>query len=130
MADLIGTARVQSTDLADIMDHDMTTGQVNRFINAASRLVDGNLADSGLSSGILTDIELWLTAHLATVLTPQTKSENIAGEWSFTVQGQTGLGLDATYYGQQVKLLDTTGTLDKLGQEQKKARITVLKDLS
>jgi len=37
---------------------------------------------------------------------------------SIRYQGRTGLGLAATLYGQQVKMLDTSGTLANLGKKK------------
>ncbi len=129
MADLITTTRIKVEDLRDIFETTLTDDQLNAFINMASRLVDANLVGEGLSDEILFDIELLLSAHFSALRDPRMQSENIAGEWSFKVQGETKMQLDSTFYGQQAKLLDTTGTLDRIGANLKKARITVLEDV-
>lgn len=118
-------ARIQATDLEDIFDTDLTAIQLNAFIAGAHVIVNENLVGKGLSEALLTEIEKWLAAHLASIRDQRVQSENIAGEYSVTYQGKTGLGLDATLYGQMVKQFDHTGTLATLGQ--KRASITVLR---
>ncbi len=56
-----------------------------------------------------------LAAHFLTMWERQAKSESVAGEWSITYLGRDGLGLDASLYGQQARVLDCSGTLAKLG---------------
>jgi hypothetical protein len=71
------------------------------------------------STTLLTDdekseIERWLSAHLiACTRDQQAQQEAVTGGAgvNVTYQGKTGLGLDATFYGQQVKVLDRTGLL-------------------
>ena len=130
MANIIDTARVSVDDVRDVFDTTLTDEQLHAFINMASRLVDANLVGEGLSDEILFDIELLLAAHFSALRDPRMQSENIAGEWSFKTQGETKMQLDATFYGQQAKLLDTTGTLDRIGANLKKARLTVLEDVT
>lgn len=130
MAELIANARTSAAKVKEVFDTEMTAAQVNAFINMASRLVTNELTGIGLNTDTLSDIELMLSCHFCALNDPRMKSENVAGEWSFTIQGQTGMHLNATFYGQQAKLFDTTGTLDRLGDNLKKASITVLKDVT
>jgi len=130
MAELTAGARVNAERVKEIFDTEMTAAQINSFINVAHRFIDANLLSQGLAATTLEDIELFLSAHFCSLNDPRTKSENVAGEWSFTVQGETGMYLDATFYGQQAKLLDTTGTLDKIASNPKKATVTILQDVT
>ena len=130
MADLVDGARIEADSVQEVFNTVLTDDQVNAFINMAHRFVDANLLDEGLAAGTLVDIELMLACHFCALNDPRMKSENIAGEWSFTVQGTTGLSLDATFYGQQAKLLDPTGKLDELGSNLKQASITALEDMT
>jgi hypothetical protein len=50
--------------------------------------------------------------------------EERIGEASVKYFGKTGLGLDATMYGQTVKLLDTTGILLDLGKRSVSINVT------
>lgn len=119
------TARTTTTAVGLIINTTLTTAQIQAFIDTATLVVDANLVDKGLSTDLLTQIETWLTAHLLSMRDQRTSSRQI-GDVSFTYQGQTGLGLDATLYGQQVKLLDTSGTLASLGK--RRASITVISE--
>jgi hypothetical protein len=55
-------------------------------------------------------IERWLAAHDYTRADPPWASESTAGA-SGSKQGQTGMGLEASFYGQTAMRLDTTGVL-------------------
>lgn len=115
MATLIATARTTYAEVSEVIETTLTEAQVNAFINAASRVVTTVLAASGLAAASLEDIEMFLAAHLLSMRDQRAAAETI-GDYQITYQGTSGLGLDATLYGQQVKLLDTTGLLANLGQ--------------
>lgn len=112
-------ARVTDGDVKEILDTDIDT---TAFIIAANLIVTDKLASSGLSTTHLKEIERWLAAHLACTNDKRSQSEKL-GAAEATYEGKTGLGLDSTSYGQQVKLLDTTGTLARLGM--KRGRVIV-----
>lgn len=117
-------ARSNVDDVKDILDTDLSDAQITAFLNVANRLVTAHLTDKGLASTTLQDIEMFLAAHLASHRDMRAERESIAGEYSVTYQGDTGMGLDATFYGQTVKQLDSSGTLASLGQ--KRASLTVM----
>lgn len=129
MTDISSDARVTATEVREIFDTDLVDEDLNQFINMANRFVTAVLATAGLAAATLTDIELLISAHFAALKDPRTSQEGL-GEWSFTGQGTTAMNLDATFYGQQAKLLDTTGTLDEIAANKQKATITVLKDVT
>lgn len=106
-------ARVLASEVKEILDTDLSGAALEAFIVAANLTVTDLLGSSTvLSSSQLKEIERWFTAHLvACTREQQAKSEKVAGEASITYQGETGKGLDSTFYGQQVKILDTSGVL-------------------
>lgn len=114
-------ARVSDSEVKSILD---TTIDTTPFITTASLVVDEELDSSGLSEARLTQIELYLAAHFACLMDPRVASESVDGA-SNTYEGKTGMGLDRTSYGQQVKLLDTSGAL--VSMDQKKASITTIR---
>jgi len=122
VADPDAGVRVSAENVKDIIDTSLTTGQINAFINSAHAVVASNLVDKGLSEITLTQIELWLAAHLLSARDQRKKAVKV-DDVSVTYQGETGQGLKSTFYGQQVLNLDTTNTLAALGQ--KKASIQV-----
>ena len=87
------------------------------FISTASALVDGIPASAGLSDELLTAIETYLAAHFYALKDPQYQSKK-TDRASATFQGKTGMGLDGTWWGQQAQLLDTSGTLQALGNHR------------
>jgi len=108
------TERVTGDQVKKIIETNLTAPEISPFIKAANLMVTDWLDDSGLSATHLKEIERWLAAHLVAIRDPVYKSEK-TGDASATRFGTAGLGLDFTPYGQQVKVLDTTGTLGDLG---------------
>jgi hypothetical protein len=114
--------RVTDSEVKEIIDTTITT---TPFIAAANLIVTANLADKNLGADLLKEIERWLAAHLVAIRDPRS-SDLKMGTSSTKFQGQTGLGLDHTSYGQQVKILDYTGTLASTGL--KRASIEVISE--
>lgn len=101
------------------------SSSLSPFIAAAGALTDK--VSSNDSDGILdaTDLELierWLSAHFYAAgpdMLPQSKG---TGRANASFQGQTGMFLKSTYYGQMAMLLDTTGYLGVLQQDAERGR--------
>ncbi len=106
--------RVTDSDVKTILETDITT---TPFINTANLIVTDNLGGEGLGDDVLTQIELYLSAHLACFMDPRIKQEQIGAQQTRADYQmiKTGVGLDSTSYGQMVKMLDTTGILASMG---------------
>ena len=90
--------------------------EVAPFIKTANSLtnyVARRDAAGLLDAEALRQIETYLAAHFYALKDPQFRSKSTGGA-SGQFQGQSGMGLDATDWGQQAKLLDYTGTLNSL----------------
>jgi len=99
---------VTDAEVKAILDTEIST---TPFITTAHLIVMEQLYPLGrMTDARLSLIELYLSAHLACALDPRISVEKI-GDSQNSYQGKTGLGLDATMYGQQVKLLDVSGVL-------------------
>lgn len=108
------TTSITPAEVRQIFTTDLSDASLQVFADAACDLVDEKLTDTGLSAARIKRVGLFLAAHLASSNSPATQSESIGGV-SYTRQGQTGLGLDSTYYGQMAKTLDTSGKLSTAG---------------
>lgn len=97
-------------DVLLIMDTGLEEVQISPFLQTASTVVTANLASSGLSSSLLDEITKYLAAHLASVRSPFAIRKKI-GDADETYGYKGGMGLDATPYGETVKMLDSTGIL-------------------
>lgn len=115
MATLDSSARIEPDELREIIDTDLGDSILNAFINSAHYFIQENLLGKGLSANILTQIELWLSAHFLAIRDQRVESEGVAGEWQARYQGKTAMGFEATTYGQQALALDTSGTLASVG---------------
>ena len=113
--------RVTADEVEAIMDDAFameSSFDVTPFITAANLVVTDRLGLSGLGDDLLKEIERWLSAHLASCKYTRHKSEAI-GDAQQTLQvGPLGKGLDWSSYGQQVKLLDSTGVLANVGKRK------------
>lgn len=105
--------RVNDTEVKRIIKTSLDT---TPFINTANVLVDQYLGSSALSDVLIRQIELWWSAHLVAIRELQPSEEKI-GKTETKYQGKTGMGLNATLYGQQVLMLDPTGILNNLGRK-------------
>lgn len=114
MADRDPNARVTAEQVMEIISTTLSEAQVNAFINTAHLVVQTRLANKGLDPALLTEIELWLAAHFVSMRDPRKKAVR-ANNISITYQGEFGVGLHATSYGQQAMALDPTGTLANAG---------------
>ena len=105
-------ARITTDELKEIITTSVATASLQVFINAASLVVTEHLgSDTTLSAAQLKDIERFLAAHmLACTMEQQVKSRSVKDARD-DYQGVTAMGLNATFYGQNVLLLDTTGIL-------------------
>jgi hypothetical protein len=102
--------RVTDGDVKTILD---TTIDTTPFIQTATVLIDQYLVPAGLQEPLLTQIELWWSAHLACARDPRLLAAR-ADSVDAKLQRSTGTGLDGTEYGAVVKALDPTGILNEL----------------
>ena len=106
--------RVDPDEVKDIIETDMSDAAIEAYIAGANVTITALLGDADLTAAQLKEIERWLTAHLMACSRERQVREETAGGARiayFSEYSMVGKGLDATLYGQQVKLLDTTGTL-------------------
>ncbi len=104
------------SDVRLIFHTSLSDDELRAFLEAAKDLVDETLGSTSLTDSRLNRIAAFLTAHLAHVLSPSVSRERV-GDYDFSVQGETGEGLKATFYGQMVLLLDPTGKMAGLGNK-------------
>lgn len=121
-------ARVSALEVSEIFAVD-TINDLNTFITTAHLIVTEELISSGLSAARLKEIELYLSAHFASLrfekdgLRKQ-KIGDVEEEYN-AVKGTKG-GLESTRYGQQALALDTSGDLASLATSPRKARFRVV----
>lgn len=70
-------ARTSETAVALVIQTDLTTAQIEAFIDDASSWVDSNLLDKGYSSTILTAIEKYLACYFISLRDPRLQSTQI-----------------------------------------------------
>ena len=116
--------RVTPAEVAKIVDVD-EEADLNEYIDFANELVTEVCAAAvktvaGVevpfhSSSRLKVIEKWLSAHAYCIFDARAERERV-GPISFEAQHKVDLCLDVTHYGQQAKLLDTSGGLARLDE--------------
>lgn len=116
--------RCSTADVKAVMPDLADGASVSAHIASASVLVDriSDKAEAGvMSTGALRQVEIYLSAHFAALRDPQYQIKS-TGKASATFQGQTGLGLDLTWWGQQAKLFDFSGLLARIDTDAKTPR--------
>jgi len=112
--------RVTSEEVAEIVE--VETGlSLTPFITMANNLtdrVDTCDTDNILSTATLTSIELLLSAHFYSLRDQQYTSKK-TGDASGTFRGDSGMGLEATTYGQNAIAMDFTGCLAEINEQMK-----------
>lgn len=118
-------ARTTATEVKQILATDLDDTIVDAFIVGANALVTEVIGNNTSLTDILKEeIERWLTAHLiASTRERQLKSGEASGAKA-VYQGTTGKKLESTLYGQQVMLLDASGSFAALGG--KSAKMTAI----
>lgn len=113
-------ATVNLQDLKNVFDTELGDDPLNLHIDAAERLVEREL--SGQSTDLQNDVALYLAAHFASV---QERREDSAsfGDVEIDFEGDTGMGLSSSHYGQTAIDLDTTGTLRRIDEGRKTAQV-------
>jgi len=105
--------RVTDAEVFAIIDTTLT--DIDVFINTANMMVTSWLETAGLTDETLKEIERYLAAHVLSVQDQRVKSTGV-DVLSESYQGQWGMGLNGTSYGQMAILLDTSGTLGKIAK--------------
>jgi hypothetical protein len=106
--------RVNPEEVKEIIETNVPDTAIEAYIAGADAIVTGLLVGLGMPDALLKEIERWLTAHLIACSRDRQVREEVAGGARisyFSEYSMVGKGLDATLYGQQAKILDTTGTL-------------------
>lgn len=110
-------ARVTTDDVLAIMDTSETNVDIQ--IDMANNFVDEVLSSNeNMTEDRLTNIEIFIAAHFVYMKTPQRKSEKLGDAADQYHVGKLGEGLNASPYGQQALLLDTSGRLAQLGKQK------------
>lgn len=116
--------RTTAQDVLDIMTSDttLTVTTIVPYIESANIFVT-QLLDGELEEVLLTEIEKWLSAHMATVSKERLSKEAGAGGAYIKYAGMWGEELSSTQYGQMVLMLDTSNKLRNLKDGKKPAWI-------
>lgn len=113
--------RVSGSDVKEILDTELTASELTPFIETAHLLINKTVTEASdalgvdVGSELLTRIELWLSAHFASIRDKRVTVEKV-GPAEFRYEGQSGTRLDGTRYGQQAISIDPTGALSQMGQ--------------
>ena len=106
---------VSPADIRVLMDTTLSDADLSVFAEDAHVVVSETIPANALSEARLTLLEKYLAAHFAAMRDKQKTSEHI-GPASTSYEGQTGLYLTFTHFGQQVMVLDPTGSFAALDQ--------------
>lgn len=122
-------ARVTRSEIITMAQLDASLGTVADVAKSiATVIVDERVAVLGVhSENALRNIELFLACHFATLSAEKgPKASETIGEATERFHDIYGAGLNATRFGQQAILLDTTGTLGSMSAQAIKPQLTAL----
>ena len=120
--------RVTNEEVRALIDTGDPNLSVAPFIDTATALTDYVSAQDTLgmlNAALLKEIEKYLAAHFYEHLDPQ-YTEKTTGDAEAKFQGEFGMGLDGSKWGQTAKRLDVTGTLDSLDRPKHKVSLAWL----
>lgn len=103
----------------NIITTNKTVAEVENYIRTANIIVTDELSGEGYSAARMKEIEAYYAAHLVACDDPAIAEEAI-DDTKTRYHGKSGMGLDFTPYGQQVKILDSSGKLVNLGKRAAK----------
>lgn len=110
--------RTSVSSVKDTFDTEYDNAAISQWIQIANDFVDDIAdADSSVSESRLENIELLVAQHLLAIQDPRVEEDRI-GDSRKSYQGDTGMNFDATFYGQQAKMLDPTNVLRNKEKEQ------------
>lgn len=119
--------RVTQEDVRELIETD-TELNLAPFIDTATALTDyvsGQDTLSVLTTALLKEIEKYLAAHFYEHR-DQMYSSKKTGDANAKFQGEWGMGLDSSKWGQTAKMLDITGTLTALSKGVKRVGLAWL----
>lgn len=106
-------ARTSSDDVLEIITTTLT--DIDTFVNTANLFVTNHLGSSSLDDTTLKEIERYVAAHFVAMTDTRVKSEKV-DVLGTTFVTTVGMGLEASVYGQQAIILDSTGTLASIAK--------------
>jgi hypothetical protein len=109
--------RVEEKDVFEIIDGnaDLSMGPFIEMATALTDYVSSQDSRSVLTAALLVQIEKNLAAHYYSMRDPQydaKKTDDVSAKF----QGEFGMHLDATRWGQAAMIFDVSGTLRKLSK--------------
>jgi hypothetical protein len=118
--------RTTVAEVKVIMETGLEDPEIDALIGVANRMVTNTLANAGLATDVLKDIESYMTAHLISIgKERQAITERINDIW-ITYQGDFEFAetLKTTTYGQMVIMLDSSGLMGRASKQKATIRAT------
>ena len=119
-------ARTTIAKVKIIITTTLSDPDIQSYIDNANTFLDALTWNITLSEALLTVIETWLTAHMIAMTKERQTTKEKVGEASEDYGGKFGLNLDFTSYGQNVLMLDYSGTLLGVSKGKQAVSITAI----
>lgn len=106
----------------EIFSTSLGTSIISRMLSIAEILITEHVDPVGVSDELRDELKMWIAAHFCSIRDRQVKERSADGV-RFVFDGgiQEGkVGFESTFYGKQVLMLDSTGTLAKISSSQRK----------
>lgn len=105
--------RVSETDVLDVVKPtELVESDITPFLTPSHRVVEDMVADESVNEVTLEAIELYIAAHLSMTIDPRV-SGGSEDSTQITFEGETGMKLKSSRYGQIALVIDPTGNLER-----------------
>lgn len=104
-------------DVRRIIETELEDTDIASALATANAIADEVVSGESYSDMLLKKIEVYLAAHFIAIKDPQISREKV-GDAEVQYDGKTGMGLEATKYGQQVLILDHHGKFAKIAKSK------------
>ena len=103
--------RSTEAEVLELLDTELEAEQITPFLRMSNIVITKAIgSDEDYTEEERGQLECVLAAHLASIRDPRVVSETI-GDAKATYHGKSGIGLDHTPWGQQLRVIDIPGHL-------------------
>lgn len=118
---------ITAADVRAVYDTDRDDDALQPFLDVALAFSDANLADKGLATAVLKEIQRYLAAHFVSVtdmgVHETIRTEDISERFT---KSEKRPGLLDSRFGRMAVLLDTSRTLDGLTRTEGAAELRII----
>lgn len=114
--------RTDLNSVKAIIDTALEDDELRKLMTQANVIVTRQLGSEGLTNGVLTDIETWMTAHFIALGKERQLEEEHVGDIELHYKKNPDGFFQQTTFGQMVLFLDSSGALSRSAKAKVKIK--------